>query len=196
MKKVVLALMVLLFAQASFAMQKGVRLGEGLGFFSGDDKGGVIDEIGSNSAVTFEMGFPINDLIVIHPAVGMGFDIYTYEYDDDDDSSVSLLFLRIDMPVMVQFRVVKGLFFDAGIDLSMNVLSGLLYSYDDDSKFEDDNVDDSTFELGLIFGVGYRLSFGLGFDIRYIMGLTNELDEASKNDYSQHKIQFGISFVR
>jgi hypothetical protein len=105
---------------------------------------------------------PINSNFSIIPE--LLFSIKGYKFSDD---AVNLSY--IDIPVMANYQLENGLFFELGPYV------GLLLA----AKVDDVDIKDEleTVDFGLGVGLGYRLYNGLGFGVRYSLGLADVFKE-------------------
>lgn len=201
MKKIFAIIAFALLAQASFAgenLKFGVRFNEGIGMFSGKHIGGLLDEVGTNTGVSFEMLIKINEQLSIHPAVGINFDLYegTWESETDNGyhyyySSVDedLILFNLQLPVLVRYNFTPGFFAEAGLQAGLNLISS--YGIDGDYESIEENVNSCDF--GIAVGAGYTFWFGLGIDGRFIFGLTDTFD---RPEASQTRFQIGLSWMK
>lgn len=104
-----------------------------------------------------------------------------------NDNTIALSYLNV--PLMGKYYVTKGLSLEAGPQL------GFLLA----AKNEKTDVKDAfkSFDLGVNFGLGYKLENGINFGARYNLGLTNinNLDNSSiKNRNGVLQISVGYFF--
>lgn len=94
------------------------------------------------------------------------------KYDDFFDIKTTVKLGYINIPVMVQYRIVPEFYLEAGPQL------GILTSAKHKSgNLEFDLKDDyKSVDFGLGFGLGYQFPFGVGIGARYMFGLSNAFD--------------------
>lgn len=164
------------------------------------------DVDGTKARTSFHAGavleISLNDKFSIQPEVLFSaqgvkekYSEYAYGYTLKSDSKLKMNYLNI--PIMAKYYVIEGLSIEAGPQI------GILLSAkaDADQKvyyngtieeaisLSEVNVKDSFkgIDLGLNFGIGYKLDFGLAFNARYNLGLTNIND-----DFIDGKIRNGV----
>jgi hypothetical protein len=96
----------------------------------------------------------------------------------------------ITLPVMVRYQPIEILNLHAGPQLGF--LAGAKAEFDGESE---DIEDTKGFELGLGAGIGVDLPMGLGFNARYVLGLTNiydvgDADATIKNNVFQISVSY------
>jgi hypothetical protein len=97
----------------------------------------------------------------------------------------------INIPVMVQYRIVDEFFLEAGPQLGFlagaKTKSGKVTV---DIKDEMKSVD-----FGLGFGLGYEFGMGLGVGARYMFGLSKVFDNNNDDDKSKNSVaQIGVFY--
>ncbi|WP_353158722.1 porin family protein [Myroides odoratus] len=101
----------------------------------------------------------------------------------------------LNIPVMAKYYVAEGFSIQAGPQLGFLVKSelktDLSNGYEKISVTSNIKSNTNKVDFGLNFGVAYDLSFGLFFDARYNLGLTDIL----KNADGQHRVfQLGVGY--
>lgn len=194
MKKILFIAVIAFAAVQSFAVGLGLRDALIVGGLTGD----ADDFVGTGDAFTFEMLFPINDVVAIHPAVGFEYVSYSASFDGDNgwysySYTDYIAYVDLAMPVLVRFNITPGLFAEAGVNVGVNIATVGWIEYDDyDSDAEIiDNA--NSLNLDLAFGAGYVFGFGLGIDGRFTYGLTNIIDEDG-SDAGRFGVHIGISY--
>lgn len=200
-------LLVVLFALAFFSisaqaqMQLGLKAGLNLANLSGDDAGSPESKTGFAFGGFFTYQF--SPMFAIQPEIyysmkgaadkmtveGVTVDLtYTFDY--------------IEIPLLIKFMIpiqgsnIKPAIF-AGPHVAINTTAKVKAEYQDQSQEED--IDDfKSTEFGLQFGggVGFPVGSGeLGFDIRYIMGLTTLFDVEADPDVKNSVLNFNLFYA-
>lgn len=200
-------LLVVLFALAFFSisaqaqMQLGLKAGLNLANLSGDDAGSPESKTGFAFGGFFTYQF--SPMFAIQPEIyysmkgaadkmtveGVTVDLtYTFDY--------------IEIPLLIKFMIpiqgsnIKPAIF-AGPHVAINTTAKVKAEYQDQSQEED--IDDfKSTEFGLQFGggVGFPVGNGeLGFDIRYIMGLTTLFDVEADPDVKNSVLNFNLFYA-
>lgn len=187
MKKLLTLAVVAFTAVQSFAIGLGIRDATVVGGLTGD----FDDYSGYGSALTFEMLFPITDMISVH--AGAGFDLVGLTYSTDYSGDYNLMYLDLSVPAMARFNITPGFFAEAGLNFGLNC--GTWSWVDDDGETSDvESVDAAnSLKVDLAIGAGYVFGFGLGLDGRFTYGLTDTFDY-SNADSGRWGIHFGISY--
>jgi hypothetical protein len=203
MKKVFTLLFVLsIFSIMSFAqMQAGLKAGLNLANLSGDDAGSP------DSKTAFAFGgffaYQFSPMFAIQPEIYYSMkgatDNMTFEGSTVD---ITYTFDYIEIPLLLKFMIpiqgsnIKPAIF-AGPHVAINTTAKVKAEYQGDSD-EDDIDDFKSTEFGLQFGggVGFPVGKGeLGFDIRYIMGLTTLFDVEADPDVKNSVINFNLYYA-
>jgi hypothetical protein len=94
------------------------------------------------------------------------------KYDDFFNIKTTVKLAYINIPVMVQYRIVPAFYLEAGPQL------GFLTSAKHRSGRLDVDIKDDykSVEFGLGFGLGYQFPIGVGIGARYMFGLSNAFD--------------------
>ncbi|WP_422860340.1 porin family protein [Flagellimonas sp. S174] len=159
--------------------QLGAKAGINFASITGDNTSDItpITEFPSFGLVA---EIPFSEKLSFQPEL-----MYSAQGFDTNDDLVSLNYLTI--PLMAKYYVAKGLSIEAGPQF------GYLLS----AKQEENDVDDSfnSIDLGVNFGLGYKLENGLNFGARYNLGLSNindadELDDKNRNGVFQIYVGF------
>lgn len=165
MKKLILVTVITVLGLTTINAQKvkfGAKAGLNLAFVTGDDTEDFTPNTDFHFGVMAE--WKISDKFALQPEV-----IYSGQGADtniDSEGVVSLNYLNV--PIMGKYYVTKGLSLEAGPQIGF-----LLYTEGGSINFED--ALKST-DLGVNFGVGYKLDNGLNFSARYNLGLSNIID--------------------
>ncbi len=203
MKKVFTLLFVLsIFSIMSFAqMQAGLKAGLNLANLSGDDAGSP------DSKTAFAFGgffaYQFSPMFAIQPEIYYSMkgatDNMTFEGATVD---ITYTFDYIEIPLLLKFMIpiqgsnIKPAIF-AGPHVAINTTAKVKAEYQGDSQ-EEDIEDFKSSEFGLQFGggVGFPVGKGeLGFDIRYIMGLSTIFDVEGDPDVKNSVINFNLYYA-
>jgi hypothetical protein len=203
MKKVFTLLFVLsIFSIMSFAqMQAGLKAGLNLANLSGDDAGSP------DSKTAFAFGgffaYQFSPMFAIQPEIYYSMkgatDNMTFEGATVD---ITYTFDYIEIPLLLKFMIpiqgsnIKPAIF-AGPHVAINTTAKVKAEYQGDSQ-EEDIEDFKSSEFGLQFGggVGFPVGKGeLGFDIRYIMGLSTIFDVEGDPDVKNSVINFNLFYA-
>lgn len=202
MKKSALLLFVfVLFSSLSLAqMQAGLKAGLNLANLSGDDAGSP------DSKTAFAFGgffsYQFSPMFAIQPEIYYSMkgatDNMTFEGATVD---ITYTFDYIEIPLLIKFMIpiqgsnVNPAIF-AGPHIAMNTAAKIKAEYRGQSEEED--IDDiKSTEFGLQFGgsVGFPVGNGeLGFDIRYIAGLSTLFDVEGDPDVKNSVINFNLYY--
>ena len=91
-----------------------------------------------------------------------------------DNINLQLDYLNI--PIMAEYKIIDGLRAQAGPQFGFNTSSKLTYKDDDNSDYKDNTA---SFDIGVGFGAQYELNFGLFFQARYVIGLSNVIEDTT-----------------
>ncbi|HEX8016227.1 MAG TPA: porin family protein [Flavobacterium sp.] len=108
------------------------------------------------------------------------------EFSDDKDLKLSY----ISVPIVVKYKTDFGLYFEAGPQV------GILASEDFKEITNDDFAE--KIDAGMVGGIGYQFSNGLGIGARYYMGLTDVSKIKSttvKTDFQNHMSQVSLFYI-
>ncbi|HVF80800.1 MAG TPA: porin family protein [Flavisolibacter sp.] len=188
MKKSILALAIVAIslgatAQTTFGLKAGANLANLK--FSG---GGVSESL--DSKIGFHAGgfanIPVSTNFRIQPEA-----VFSMEgaKDKEDDSKINLSYINI--PVMFQYTA-SGFYGETGPQL------GLLMSAKAKSDGDEEDVKDQleTVNLSWAIGAGYKLSNGLGFGVRYNLGLSNiaKPEDSDEGKAKTSVFQIGLTY--
>ena len=177
MQKIILLIVITVLGLTSGDAQEikfGAKAGLNLAYVTGDDTEDVTPNTDFHFGVMAE--WKISDKFALQPEV-----IYSGQGADtniDSERVVSLNYLNV--PIMGKYYVTKGLSLEAGPQIGF-----LLYTEGGSINFEDAL---KSIDLGVNFGVGYKLDNGLNFSARYNLGLSNIIDLDGVSD----KIRNGV----
>lgn len=170
-------------------MAYGARLGAGVNSVISDAERDIYPEIvGLGGELSFDVMYKISQKLYLHPAVGVEYrDFRAYEegnvsadcdwgcgsesWKGDDVNS----FVYLDIPVMVQWRIPRILYLEAGAFVDV-----LLLAHEEDARPEKYRssrcYDDKQFGAGVTAGLGHEFSSGLFVDLRVSFQLTDLVD--------------------
>ena len=108
--------------------------------------------------------------------------------DSEFDEELRLNYLNL--PIMAKFYPTSGLSIEAGPQV------GVLLSAQSEFDGEEVDVKDaiSDLDLGLNFGLGYKLDNGLNFGMRYNVGVSNVSDEDSDFKVRNGVFQLSVGY--
>ncbi|MCG8474824.1 MAG: PorT family protein [Cytophagales bacterium] len=98
----------------------------------------------------------------------------------------------INAPLLAKYYLMedKGFYLEAGPQLSLLLSSKVKV----DGESEDSTDELNRFGLGFGFGLGYELDNGIGFDVRYNLGLTKLNENDGDFDMTGRTFQFTVSY--
>jgi len=222
MRKLLLTAVLLLSAVAMQAQELhfGAKLGGALTNFS--ISGGEEGSLEPQSKFGFYIGamaeYKFNDQFAVAPELIITSAGATFEESETEESMgyISTASLTVDdklmyiyMPVLMKYYVNENLSFHFGPQIGF--LMSAKYDFESESKMVDSNGavvyessdsgndvdvkdDVNSTDLGIVFGVGYKLENGLFFDARYNLGLSNIAKDESSTDAKNTAIQIGVGF--
>jgi len=156
MKRITLALaVIILMISNSLNAQSVIRFGlkGGLNFATIDVPGGSVD-----GTTGFHAGAYLTVKITkfaVQPEV-----LYSFQGADGLDLNY------VNIPIMAKFYLIQGLHLEAGPQF------GILLSAEDSGGTDVKDFYKSS-DLGVAFGAGFDLPFGLGVGARYVLGLSD-----------------------
>jgi hypothetical protein len=191
MKKMLLlivATITIVFANAQ--IQFGLKANYNL---AGVMQSGPEPQNGLKSKSAFSGGalalIPISAPFYLQPEI-----VYSAQGTDISDNgfSGSLNYNYLNIPILGKYQSDMGLFGETGPQV------GFLLSAN--AKGEGQTVDmksqTQSVDFSWAFGVGYKLhDMGLGFDIRYNLGLTNTLKDGGGESVKNSVFQFGVFYL-
>ncbi len=200
MKKLLTILFVsFMLVSLSYAqMQLGVKAGLNLANLSGDDIEDTDARTGFAGGVFFMYQF--SEMFAIQPEV-----YYTMKGATQKDVfpgvDATIKGDYFEIPVLLKLIIplrgsgIKPAIF-AGPSLAFNTSAKIKIEADGES-FEEDLEDIKSTDFGLVFGAGLGFPVGngeLGFDVRYILGLTTVDDSAEEADVKNGVINFNLYY--
>jgi hypothetical protein len=195
MKKLfVIAALIAMVSSTSFAQVKfGVKAALNIASISGDDFDDADSRTGTAFGAFAQVG--INDKLAFQPEL-----LYSMQgakfSDSGIDGTLKLDYLQV--PLLIKYYVTEGLSINAGPQLGFLLSANYELEYDGESEEEDLKDYMNGIDFGLDFGAGYQLENGLGFDLRYNLGLSNILNEDDWGDDAEGKnsvFQIAVSYA-
>ncbi len=184
MKRTGLIIAILVFtlnmnAQISFGAKTGLNISN----ITGDATDG--NEVKVGLAIGAVAEFKLSESFAIQPEI-----IYSSQGSDTKNSNVKLKMNYLNVPLMAKYYPTENL------SLQLGPQVGFLVSAKVDNGKTSVKVDDNlkTIDLGLSFGVGYKLDFGLFFDARYNLGLSDINDYNTINENYNAVINFSVGY--
>lgn len=189
MKKLGLLAITAVMAFAVNAQNISLGLKAGFNLATLDNK----QSVDFNNRLSYHGGLfvnvPIGSQIAVQPEVVYSSQGAKYTVADlEHDLSINY----INIPIMVQAKVGRGFYAEAGPQL------GLLTSVKDKTNdietgfFTSDDFTKSDISLGV--GLGYRGSSGFGLNARYNLGLT-DINDGRSNTLKNNVLQIGLSLT-
>ena len=170
-------------------MAYGVRLGADIYSVISDAEREIYPSQGGfGGELSFDVMYKISQKLYLHPAVCVEYrDFRAYEegnvsadcdwgcgsesWKGDDVNS----FVYLDIPVMVQWRIPRILYFEAGAFVDI-----LLFAHEEFARPErfrtPRGYDDKQFGAGVAAGLGHEFSSGLFIDLRVLFQFTDLVD--------------------
>ena len=187
MKKIFLILVCAsTFAVANAQVSFGVKGGLNLSNVVGDDAEGAKAKVGYH--VGLLAGIPVTSNFSVQPELVYSAQGAKYEEAGEDDVNLNSGYLNI--PVLAKYSAASGFYGVTGPQL------GFLLSAK--AKQGDDKTDVKEFykstDFSWAFGVGYKTSSNLGFDLRYNLGLSS-LDKDDEGKVKNSVFQLGVFYL-
>ncbi len=184
MKKLVLVIAILVFtlnmnAQISFGAKSGINIAS----ISGDNTDLFEPKIGLVIGGVAE--FKISDAFAVQPEI-----LFSQQGISIENSNTKLKMNYLNLPIMAKYYPTTSLSLQFGPQIGF-----LLSAKADNGKVTVDRNDNfKTVDLGLGFGIGYKLDFGLFFDARYNIGLIN-INDVNGTDKNYNSIlNFSVGY--
>lgn len=169
------------------SLNYGVRLGAEANTVVSDTKRDIYtSQAGVGGEISFDVAYKISERLYLHPALGVEYrDFRTYVevasagcgsgcgggWEGYDVNS----FVYLDIPVMVQWRIPRILYFEAGAFVDI-----LLFAHEEFARPErfrtPRGYDDKQFGAGVAAGLGHEFSSGLFIDLRVLFQFTDLVD--------------------
>lgn len=183
------------FAQVSFGAKAGINLSK-----ITSEMGDESETSDSRLAPAFGafMNYQLSDKFSIQPEL-----MLSMEGSKDEESEGGYSWEQtnkitfINIPVMAKANIANGLYLEAGPQLGfkMSAKYETEVSGGGESETEDGDIEDiksMNFSLGV--GAGYEMESGLGFGLRYNLGLSNMYDGEGDAEYKINTIFIGLSY--
>jgi hypothetical protein len=149
-------------SQIQFGVKGGLNVTD-LNIYGPNVTSGIKAGIDFNAGILANI--QVSESFFIQPEV-----VYSAQGGSVKDSSGTLKYDYINVPVLLQYHLSSGLFFESGPQL------GFLLSSNYNTEHLNLNVKDQskTTDFSWAFGVGYKFTgINLGLDLRYNLGITN-----------------------
>lgn len=133
-------------------------------------------------AIGSELEYQIRDKFSV--AAGVLYSMQGYKVSGEIDYEPANLTIKLDyinLPIVFNAYVYKGLALKFGVQPGFNISSKITASTDDYSSTGPLGMDVKTFDLSFPVGLSYETKWGLVFDARYNIGVTNAYDEQIYN---------------
>ena len=141
----------------------GIKAGVNFSSVNGDDFDETDGVTGFQAGAVAKIGF--SELIALQPEI-----LFSAQGYSGGDTKVRLGYINI--PVMADFTVVKGLSLQGGPQFGFNVISGYKEDGDEYQHFDDSDTFE-TFDVGVGIGAQYVLPINLFFQARYVVGFSD-----------------------
>ena len=202
MKKFLFTLLALASFSLINAQENSTRFGAKAGLNISNLTGEGADLIRAKTNVGFHVGavveIPISENFAFQPEL-----VYSNQGAEIDFPGLeaSSIINYINIPLIAKYYIAQGFSLQAGPQISILVSAEDTAEGSIDTGFgvinieetEDARDDYKTIDVGLNFGLGYQLEFGMFFDARYNLGLSNILDEDLFGDLDLKNSVFQIS---
>ncbi len=155
----------------------------------------------------FYARIPVSDKFSVQPEVlysmqGADSDNYYYwngywYYESGTEQKYELDYINV--PIMVQYEIIKGLRAELGPQFSFAVNKKHKFRYYDrnfNNQYISSDKDLNSFDVGLNMGINYELPSGINFAARYSIGFINVNDSNLYGDYDIRNNVFsaGVGF--
>lgn len=173
------------------------RFGAKAGVNFSDIKGPDVESF--NGLTSFHIGavaeLPLSDTFSVQPE--LQYSAQGSEYDEGEGYGGKTKVNYLNVPVMGKYYLGEGFSVEAGPQV------GLLVSAKEEDNFagesEEYDIKDElkSIDIGLNFGLGYRLENGLNFGARYNLGLTDFNDSEQRDSGAEYKnsvIQVSVGY--
>src|SRR5690606_9363365 len=170
MKKLLLSTAIAIFAIANVNAQSlnfGAKAGLNLANVGGDideNEGIVGFHIGGVAEISISEKFSIQPELLFS-AQGTKF--------EEGDGKLTMKLNYINIPVMAKYYVADGFSLEAGPQIGILASAKAKYEIGGESESEDIKDNFESLDLGLNFGLGYKLDSELNFAASYNLGLSN-----------------------
>lgn len=192
MKKLLLSAAIAIFAMANVNAQGvkfGAKAGLNLANIGGDieeNKGIIGFHVGGVAEISFSEKFSLQPELLFS-AQGTKFE------EGGDKLTMKLNYISI--PVMAKYYVADGLSLEAGPQIGILASAKAKYDIGGESETEDIKDNFESLDLGLNFGLGYKLDSGLNFAARYNLGLANIAKDSGDDKINNGVFQISVGFM-
>ena len=213
MKKIFLILFVFLLSYGGVRAQEafifGIKGGVNFANLGGDFDYDTKSKTGFHLGLVAE--FPLTERFSLQPEVlyssqGTKMDMSGTEFGMPYSMESTATLDYINVPVLAKFYVFEGLSLELGPQIGFLVKAEDEYSFSFDGETEsgtDDIKEDlKSTDFGLAAGVGYKLTQGIFFNARYILGLSDiQGDEGFDGEFDEdvsiknNVFQFSVGFM-
>ncbi|WAC02881.1 porin family protein [Lacinutrix neustonica] len=192
-------------------VQFGAKAGVNFATLSGDNVDGVDSKTGFHVGVVAEI--MVSEKFSFQPEImysaqgastsyseTQNFGGDTYSYEEEEKAKLNY----INLPLMGKFYVAEGFSVEAGPQIGFLISAKGEYEYSEtlngvtQSGSEEEDIENiSSVDLGVNFGLGYKLDNGLNFGARYNLGLSNinDYEGADNNKVHNNVIQVSVGFM-
>lgn len=190
MKKSIISLAVLLFiVMTAFAQNGPISFGAKAGVNFSSILGDEVDDFDGRTSIHFGavVKIGVSDVFAVQPELLYSTQGATWSIAGVD-STFKLDYLNV--PIMADFTVVEGFSLQAGPQIGINITSEV------DIDGETEELEDiESLDMGLGIGAQYTSPMGLFFQARYMVGLSDIVDDGDfKNQNSVLSISAGWFF--
>ena len=200
---VLIMLAALLFMTNGVAqMQIGPKVGVNIANLGGDDADELVGE-GLDSKTGFGGGiffmYQFSNMFAIQPEAYYSMKGATYK---EGGGELTITLDYIEVPLLLKLiipvegsKIRPSIF--AGPAVGFNTTAKIKVEFDGESAEEDIKEDVTSTDFGLVFGGGLGFMIGkneLGFDIRYILGLSSIDDSSDEIDLKNTAFNFNVYF--
>ena len=202
MKNLILVFAILFTVCANAQLKMGLKAGLNISTLSGDDV--EIRRQSPESKTGFTVGafflHQFSDMFAIQPEIYFTSKGATYQIPDDE-VTIDMIFNYIEIPVLLKLIIPIE-----NSPVHPTIFTGPFIAINSTAKAEEEiagrssdrDLDDiKSTEFGLQFGggIGFIIENNeLGFDVRYILGLTNIDDSENEDDGKNSVISFNVYF--
>lgn len=192
MKKLLLSAAIAVFAMSGINAQDvkfGAKAGINLANVGGDieeNKGIIGFHVGGVAEISFSEKFSIQPELLFS-AQGTKF--------EEGDGKLTMKLNYINIPVMAKYYVADGFSLEAGPQIGILASAKAKYEIGGESESEDIKDNFESLDLGLNFGLGYKLDSGLNFAARYNLGLSNLAKDSGDEKINNGVFQLSVGYM-
>lgn len=199
MKKVFMLMVVMLLGISTVAfsqMKYGVKAALNMSNVKFSEDIGMDPKVKMGLAIGGFLRFDVSEKFAIQPELlysSMGTVFKDIEEEGFEyDATYKLGYLSV--PIIAKYYVSPGLSIQAGPQLDLLLSAKVKYEAEGESETEDMKDEFESLNLGLAFGLGYEMESGLGFDLRYVLGLSELMKDADEVKTKSTLIQIGVTY--